>query len=47
MTQQLRKQLTIKRHPEEEPVGNVHHNGSEEIESVHVSGGVGHVLQPG
>ena len=38
-------QLTIERHPEENPVGDVHHYGSEQIESVHVAGGVGHLLQ--
>lgn len=38
-------QLTVERHPEEQPVGDVHHYGSQQIESVHVSGGVGHLLQ--
>lgn len=38
-------QLTIKRHPEEKPVGNVHHYGSEQIERVHVSRRVGHLVQ--
>lgn len=38
-------QLTIEGHPEEKPVGDVHHYGSQQIERVHVSGGVGHLLQ--
>lgn len=38
-------QLTVERHPEEEPVGNVHHDGPQQIESVHVSRGVRHVHQ--
>lgn len=38
-------QLTVERHPEEKPVGDVHHDGSQQIESIHVSGGVGHLLQ--
>ncbi|KAG7245472.1 hypothetical protein INR49_010923, partial [Caranx melampygus] len=38
-------QLTIERHPEEKPVGDVHHDGSQQIESIHMSGGVGHLLQ--
>lgn len=38
-------QLTVERHPEEEPVGNVHHDGPQQVESVHVSRGVRHVHQ--
>lgn len=38
-------QLTIERHPEEKPVGNVHHYGSQQIERVHMPGGVSHLLQ--
>lgn len=38
-------QLTIERHPEEEPVGDVHHYGSQQIESVHMTRGVSHLLQ--
>lgn len=38
-------QLTVERHSEEEPVGNVHHDGPQQIESVHVSRGVRHVPQ--
>lgn len=38
-------QLTIKRHPEEKPVGDVHHYGSEQIERVHVPRRVGHLVQ--
>lgn len=41
----VRVQLTVERHPEEEPVGNVHHDGPQQVESVHVSGGVRHLLQ--
>lgn len=41
----LRVQLTVERHPEEEPVGNVHHDGPQQVESIHVSGGVRHLLQ--
>lgn len=40
-----RVQLTVERHPEEEPVGNVHHDGPQQVESIHVSGGVCHLLQ--
>lgn len=38
-------QLTVEWHPEEEPVGDVHHDGPQQIESVHVSRGVRHVCQ--
>ncbi len=38
-------QLTVERHPEEKPVGDVHHDGSQQIERVHMSGGVGHLVQ--
>lgn len=38
-------QRTVERHPEEEPVGDVHHDGPQQIESVHVSRGVRHVHQ--
>lgn len=38
-------QPTIEGHPEEKPVRDVHHYGSQQIERVHVSGGVGHLLQ--
>lgn len=37
--------LTIEGHPEEKPVGDVHHYGSQQIENVHVSAGVSHLLQ--
>lgn len=37
--------LTVEGHPEEQPVGDVHHDGSQQVEGVHVSGGVGHLLQ--
>lgn len=37
--------LTVERHPEEESVGDVHYDDSQQIESVHVSRGVGHLLQ--
>lgn len=38
-------ELTVERHPEEEPVGDVHHDGPQQIQSVHVSRGVRHVHQ--
>lgn len=38
-------QLTIELHPKEKPVGDVHHYGPQQIESVHMSGRVGHLLQ--
>lgn len=38
-------QPTVERHPEEEPVGDVHHDGPQQVESVHVSRGVRHVHQ--
>lgn len=38
-------QLTIERHPEEQPVGDVHHYGPQETQGVHVSRGIGHALQ--
>lgn len=40
----VRVQLTVERHPEEELVGNVHHDGPQKVESIHVSRGVRHVL---
>ena len=38
-------QLTVEWHPEEKPVGDVHHDGSQQIESIHMSRGIGHLLQ--
>lgn len=41
----MKMQLTVERHPEEKPVGDVDHYGSQQIERVHMSRGVGHLLQ--
>lgn len=35
--------LTVEGYPEEKPVGDVHHDGSQQVEGVHMSRAVGHL----